>query len=83
MVHAEHTCDHTCNHGKKTDATLSKDNVTRDPVCGMTVDPNAGKPQHKHDGHEYHFCNPKCLEKFVDDPDNFLKIGRASCRERV
>ena len=30
--------------------------VTRDPVCGMTVDPDAGKPSLTHEGHVYHFC---------------------------
>ncbi len=43
-----------------------------DPVCGMTVDP-AKTPHHAtHDGVEYHFCNPRCREKFVADPQRYL-----------
>ncbi|MDG6347969.1 heavy metal translocating P-type ATPase, partial [Luteimonas sp. 8-5] len=43
-----------------------------DPVCGMTVDP-AKTPHHAtHDGVEYHFCNPRCREKFVADPGRYL-----------
>ena len=39
-----------------------------DPVCGMTVDP-AKTPHHAtYDGVEYHFCNPRCREKFIADP---------------
>ena len=25
-------------------------------VCGMTVDPNAGKPSYAHGARTYHFC---------------------------
>ncbi|MGF1659674.1 MAG: heavy metal translocating P-type ATPase [Rubrimonas sp.] len=49
-----------------------QDPVTRDPVCGMTVDPAAGKPTHAHGGRLFHFCNPRCQEKFAADPDAFL-----------
>ncbi len=43
-----------------------------DPVCGMTVDP-AKTPHHAtHDGVDYHFCSPRCREKFVADPGKYL-----------
>ena len=43
-----------------------------DPVCGMTVDP-AKTPHHaSHGGVEYHFCNPRCREKFIADPGKYL-----------
>jgi Cu+-exporting ATPase len=48
------------------------DMITRDPVCGMTVNPDDGKPSHAHDGRAYHFCNPRCLDKFVAAPDVFM-----------
>lgn len=42
-----------------------------DPVCGMTVkDPH--KPQTIYAGQIYYFCNPKCLEKFTADPQQYL-----------
>ncbi len=53
--------------------------ITRDPVCGMTVDPAAGKPSHTHDGHEYHFCNPRCHEKFVADPEAYVEATDPVC----
>lgn len=43
-----------------------------DPVCGMTVDPNAGKPSFTHDGEAYHFCSTRCHDKFVSDPEHYL-----------
>ena len=49
-----------------------------DPVCGMTVDPNAGKPSYAHGGHTYHFCSDGCRLKFAADPDRYLnKRGEA------
>ena len=40
----------------------------RDPVCGMTVDPAAGKPPHSHHGRDIHFCCDGCRDKFVAAP---------------
>jgi Cu+-exporting ATPase len=43
-----------------------------DPVCGMTVDPSAGTPSYRHDGHVYHFCSDGCRSKFAADPSRYL-----------
>jgi len=43
-----------------------------DPVCGMTVDPAKTPHHHLHDGTRYHFCNPRCREKFIADPAKYL-----------
>ncbi|NIP76905.1 MAG: YHS domain-containing protein, partial [Xanthomonadales bacterium] len=53
--------------------------ITRDPVCGMTVDPEAGKPRHEHEGHVFHFCNPRCHEKFVAAPDDYVTATDPVC----
>jgi Cu+-exporting ATPase len=53
--------------------------ITRDAVCGMTVDPEAGKPHHDHGGHSYHFCNLRCLEKFVAEPDAYMTATDPVC----
>ncbi len=57
----------------------SDTDITRDPVCGMTVDLSAGKPSTEHDGHAYHFCNPKCMDKFVARPDDFITAKDPVC----
>jgi Cu+-exporting ATPase len=63
--------------------------VVRDPVCGMTVDPEAGTPRHAHGGHLHHFCSEGCRAKFAADPERYLtatdpvcgmKVDRASAR---
>jgi len=46
--------------------------VTKDPVCGMTVTLDAGKPSMEHGGTSYHFCSQKCHDKFAADPEHYL-----------
>ncbi|MBU0644568.1 MAG: heavy metal translocating P-type ATPase [Alphaproteobacteria bacterium] len=53
--------------------------VIRDPVCGMTVDPNADKPQLDHEGHGYHFCSEGCREKFKATPEAYIKATDPVC----
>ena len=43
-----------------------------DPVCGMTVDPKAGKPQADYQGRTYYFCCNGCRTKFLADPQKYL-----------
>ncbi|MTI15972.1 heavy metal translocating P-type ATPase [Rhodobacteraceae bacterium RKSG542] len=43
-----------------------------DPVCGMTVKANAGKPQLNYKGEDYHFCSSGCHDKFEKDPYFYL-----------
>jgi P-type Cu+ transporter len=43
-----------------------------DPVCGMKVDPHAGKPRQDYQGHAYHFCSDGCQAKFAADPERYL-----------
>ena len=51
----------------------------RDPVCGMTVDPDAGKPTHEHEGHVYHFCCDGCRKKFAADPEAYTQAEDPVC----
>ncbi len=46
--------------------------VATDPVCGMMVDPHAGKPSAEHGGHTYHFCSEGCRINFTKDPERYL-----------
>jgi len=46
---------------------------TKDPVCGMTVDPATARGgSHEYKGTAYYFCNPKCREKFAAEPAKYL-----------
>ena len=61
MAH-DHTLHRSADPGK----------TARDPVCGMMVDP-AKTPHHAdYAGVAYHFCNPRCREKFVAEPARYL-----------
>jgi len=53
--------------------------ITRDPVCGMTVDPAAGKPSREHGGHTYHFCSNGCRDKFAAAPGYFIEAKDPVC----
>ena len=43
-----------------------------DPVCGMTVDTATTQLSYEHEGSTYYFCNPRCREKFVADPAQYM-----------
>jgi Cu+-exporting ATPase len=44
----------------------------KDPVCGMTVDIGTAKHRATHEGKDWYFCNPRCLEKFRANPGQYL-----------
>ena len=46
--------------------------MTKDPVCGMDVDPKtaAGKSEYK--GETYYFCSPGCKKTFDKDPEKYV-----------
>src|SRR6185503_12722597 len=47
--------------------------TVKDPVCGMTVTPGKARGgSATHAGQEYWFCNPRCREKFIADPEKYL-----------
>jgi len=60
----------TAEHHHHHDAPASGGVI--DPVCGMAVDPNAGKPHADYQGRTYHFCCAGCRTKFVADPQKYL-----------
>jgi P-type Cu+ transporter len=45
---------------------------TRDPVCGMTVDPHKTPHRAEYAGHPYYFCSAGCRTKFLADPARYL-----------
>lgn len=69
--------EHGGHHGCCTDgtATQANDAMTRDPVCGMQVDPSTTPHHAHHFGQEHHFCRAGCRTKFLDDPDRYLAPG--------
>jgi len=52
-----------------------------DPVCGMSVDLAAGKPDYLYQSDHYHFCCESCRDRFVADPYFYLSGARQRQRE--
>jgi len=48
-------------------------NVIKDPVCGMNVNPEEAKYHFTYKEQEYHFCNIKCFDKFKNSPQEYLE----------
>ncbi|MDR7142106.1 heavy metal translocating P-type ATPase [Rhizobium sp. BE258] len=79
--------DHSHHHGHEAQGCCSGHShgapaeapVTRDPVCGMTVDPDAGKPSLVLEGHNYHFCCDGCRKKFEAVPQDYLTAKDPVC----
>ncbi len=81
MAHSDHD-GHIHAHGSCCSvkaAPPAGDAVLRDPVCGMSVDPAAGKPTAEHGGHLFHFCSERCRSKFAAEPEKYLKATDPVC----
>ncbi|MGE0005389.1 MAG: heavy metal translocating P-type ATPase [Parvibaculaceae bacterium] len=61
MTRKENHGDHA-RHGAK----------AKDPVCGMTVDPETARHRTTHRGETFHFCSAGCKARFEADPARFL-----------
>ncbi|MBX4924547.1 heavy metal translocating P-type ATPase [Rhizobium binae] len=76
--HHGHTQDDDHSHCSH-DREKAADTVVRDPVCGMTVHPEAGKPSLTHAGRIYHFCSESCRTKFAATPQDYLTAKDPVC----
>jgi Cu+-exporting ATPase len=70
--HAHH------DHGQHAHVHHDHVHTVKDPVCGMTVDPQMAKYRAEHDGQTYYFCSARCHEKFVADPSTYLEVRAVS-----
>ncbi len=75
-LHDDH--DHS-HHGHDHRNTLTQNEMIRDPVCGMTVDPDAGKPSLQYHGRTFHFCSNGCRAKFEAASENYLTAKDPVC----
>jgi len=55
--------------------------AVRDPVCGMTVNPETSKHRFEYRGESYHFCSAGCRIKLATDPAKYL--DRSKPRENA
>jgi YHS domain-containing protein len=57
------------------------DKVT-DPVCGMSLSKTAAKATVEYKGTTYYFCSESCRDKFVKDPDRYVKAEAAAAEAK-
>ena len=50
--------------------------VTRDPVCGMSVDGSRARFFENQAGHKYYFCSKGCHDKFMAEPEAYLSDAK-------
>ena len=60
------------HHHHHHDHGAAKAGTVKDPVCGMSVDPQKTRHRTRIGGQDYFFCNPRCREKFIADPAKYL-----------
>ena len=46
-------------------------NMERDPVCGMMVDPKTSKKS-EYRGKTYYFCSAGCMKDFDKNPEKYI-----------
>jgi YHS domain-containing protein len=44
---------------------------SKDPVCGMNINPNQSKHKTEYQGKQYNFCSSECMEKFKKSPNQY------------
>jgi len=66
--------NHPHEHPKATPTTAI------DPVCGMTVEPSRAVAQREYKGTTYYFCARSCAERFVAEPERFLRAPKPGIR---
>jgi len=54
--------------------------MERDPVCGMSVDPERAKAKVEHAGKSYYFCCGGCAQKFEQAPQKYLAEKAAAMK---
>lgn len=73
--HAHHGHDHhaapSCCAGHKASAP-AQEQLAKDPVCGMSVNPRTAKHKTSFKGETFYFCSAGCKAKFEADPQRYL-----------
>ena len=65
-------------HGKH--GSPGESGETKDPVCGMAVNPQGAAAASVHGGNTYYFCSASCRDKFEQDPAKYA--GQATSEQK-
>jgi Cu+-exporting ATPase len=63
----------------KTDVDVKerKEEMEKDPVCDMEVDPTTAVYQSQYYGQKYYFCSSGCKDSFDRDPQRYARPPEA------
>ena len=57
--------------------------LAKDPVCGMSVEPNKAATRVEYGGNTYHFCSAGCAARFKKEPVQFLSAAGTAARQHA
>jgi Cu+-exporting ATPase len=66
---------HDVDLDRKDESTMSEEHeshTVKDPVCGMSVDPDETRHRATHQDETWYFCCSRCKERFEAEPDEYL-----------
>lgn len=55
----------------------------KDPVCGMSVDPESARAELEHEGATYYFCSQRCADRFRTNPTKYLGADHAPAKPKA
>jgi Cu+-exporting ATPase len=55
----------------KEEEMATAENLVKDVVCGMEIDPNNAAAQMDYQGKTYYFCSSACHDKFMAEPEKY------------
>ncbi len=77
-AHAHGNDAHAGHHHHGADPAKADPNKTaRDPVCGMSVNPETSRHRFDYNGATYHFCCNGCRTRFEADPLKYLDRSKS------
>lgn len=73
MLEREGKMQHSgcCSHSKEGEGPSASSAVRKDPVCGMTVNPESAKGHLHFQDEDFYFCSLGCKAKFEKDPASY------------
>ena len=74
----EETFERDTNNEERDMTMTESKSVTKDPICGMTVD-EATALHAERDGKTFYFCCDQCRQKFLSTPAGAKPEGKSGC----
>jgi YHS domain-containing protein len=62
-------------HKHSEQGEVNEDGTVVDPVCGMKIKKEDAKYSYEYNGMTYYFCMEGCKEKFVKNPEEYIKAS--------